>query len=229
MFNLLFHECSFYLCCHPKVFEICCIFKDFLVVFVLWYAPHFNYERWTFALLFSMFTSKPCDKWVPVTMTWYILRLQIQIGRLAANILISCCRQPITCGPSDWRLNLSWWEHSESDSSQIMHDVQSFRGADCHTSHWLQMWGRDCQQVNGCTDSWYGEIHSQKAKLGGNKGKVCFKTSNRSLALENLDDSGDINVAWENIRRLKSQLQRAYVSKIRSSMNHGLVKSFQDV
>lgn len=40
-------------------------------------------------------------------------------------------------------------------------------------------------------------------------GKVCFKTSNRSLALKNLDDSGDINGAWENIRRSMSQLQRA--------------------
>jgi len=60
-------------------------------------------------------------------------------------------------------------------------------------------------------------------------GKVGFKTSNRSLALKNLDDSGDINGAWENIRRSMSQLQRAYVSKIRSSMKHGLVKNFQDL
>jgi len=70
-----------------KYLNLAAFFKDLLAIFVLWYVPHFNYETWTFALLFSVFTSKPCDKWVPVTMAWHIFRLQIQTGRLAANIL----------------------------------------------------------------------------------------------------------------------------------------------
>jgi hypothetical protein len=54
-----------------------------------------------------------------------------------------------------------------------------------------------------------------------------IQISNRCSALENLNDSDDINRAWEKkLKRIsKSQLKRHHVCTNGSSVNHDLMKS----
>jgi len=56
-----------------------------------------------------------------------------------------------------------------------------------------------------------------------------LKISNQFVALENLDDSGAINRASNNIRTPKSQLKKVYISMNGSSIKHGLMNNDQSL
>ena len=56
-----------------------------------------------------------------------------------------------------------------------------------------------------------------------------IKISNRCAALENLNDSEDINSAWKNIKEnTKPQIKTIYICMNSSSKNHGLMKNVGD-
>ena len=61
------------------------------------------------------------------------------------------------------------------------------------TVWWLWKSGRDSQCVNEKHKVWYGEVQSQES----HKVEVSEEVSKSSAALEQLDDSGDINITWK--------------------------------
>ena len=82
-------------------------------------------------------------------------------------------------------------------------NVQSFRGADCDTNHYLvvakvkERWAVNKQEAQ--------KFDVERFNLGMLNELVVrkqyqFEIANRFTALENLSDGEDINKAWENIK-----------------------------
>jgi hypothetical protein len=82
-------------------------------------------------------------------------------------------------------------------------DVQFFRGADCDTVHCLVVAKvRDTLAVNKRAAQKIGmeRFNLKKLNEGDLKEQYQVTITNKFAALENLEDSGDINRAWDSIR-----------------------------
>jgi hypothetical protein len=82
-------------------------------------------------------------------------------------------------------------------------DVRSFRGADCDTGHYLVVAKvRETRAVSKQAAQKFGAERFNLKKLSEPEVRKQYqiRISNRLTALENLNDSEDINRAWENIK-----------------------------
>jgi hypothetical protein len=80
-------------------------------------------------------------------------------------------------------------------------DVQSFRGPDCDTYHYLvvaKVWGGLAVSKQAAKKFDVERYTLRKLKV---KKHYQIKNSNRFAALENLNDQEDMNKVWENIKR----------------------------
>jgi hypothetical protein len=85
-------------------------------------------------------------------------------------------------------------------------DVQSFREADCNNEHYLVVAKlRDRISLSKQAMRKFDLERFGLKKLNDTEVKEMYqvKISNRFVALENLDESMDINRAWESIRDKK--------------------------
>jgi hypothetical protein len=113
-----------------------------------------------------------------------------------------------------------------------MHDVQSFRAADCDSNHYVAVAKvRERLAVNKqISHSLHTERFSLK-KLNEveSKEQFCIEISNRFAALDDLDAELDINSAWEMIREnikisAKESLGYLELKKHKPGFDEGMLK-----
>jgi hypothetical protein len=63
-----------------------------------------NFMEIVFKNFISCLTGNPCDKWVPVTTAWRVLKLRVEEWRVAANILNKQSRT----ADKGWYSSLGW-------------------------------------------------------------------------------------------------------------------------
>jgi hypothetical protein len=132
------------------------------------------------------------------------------------------------------RVTLYQIDHVLIDKSRYSYilDIRSFRGADCDTDHYLL--GAKLRERISESERARQKFDLEKYDLRNLydidvKEKYQVEISNRSAALEILDESLDINSAWESIREIikTSAKQNLRCHKLKH-INHGLMVSAQN-
>jgi hypothetical protein len=87
-----------------------------------------------------------------------------------------------------------------------IHDVRSFRGVDCDTDHYLvvaKVRERLAVSKRAAQNTYMERFIVKKVNKDDVKEQYQVTIRNKFAALENLQDIGDINRAWDNIREKK--------------------------
>jgi len=108
----------------------------------------------------------------------------------------------LTCPDGKTRIHIDHMLIDRRWQSSLL-DVRSFRGVDCDTDHSLVFAKvRECSAVSKQTAQHFDGERFNLTKLNELEVRKenLFEISNRFVASENLNDSEDINRAWENIQ-----------------------------
>jgi hypothetical protein len=134
-----------------------------------------------------------------------------------------------TCTSPDGKTN-NQTDHVLIDrrSNSSILDVQSFREADCDTDHYMviaEVWERlsTRKQIAQTTD--VERFNLKKLSESEVRKQFQIELSDRFAGLENLNDSEDINMAWENIKQNIKISVKETLCMDGSSVNRGLMKN----
>jgi hypothetical protein len=117
------------------------------------------------------------------------------------------------------------------DSSIL--DIRSFRGADCDTYHYLlvaNFWERLAVSKQTVNEMDVDRFNLKILNEGEVKEQYQVSIKNRFSAVENLQDNGDINRAWDATRaniKISAKRSIGHCEK-KSVIYHGLMRNVQN-